>query len=240
MRAVRVIALRELGSMFRTPAGWIIVALFAFLTGLTFTTTTLTPGAPATLRYFFSTSAFLLVPIAPAISMRLFSDEYRSGSYELLSTAPLGAWTLALGKLAGGGLFLLVMLMPTLVFPAILFTISDPAPDPGPMLTGYLGLMLVGTVYVSIGAFASALTASQSLAFLATVMFLVLLSLASTMLAGMVGPPFDELLGLLSIDRRMRDFAMGVLDTSHVISFAAVIGFFATLTAAAVAMRRWR
>lgn len=240
MRRVWVLATRELGSMFRTPAGWIIVALFTLLTGLVFVTNTLSPGAPATLRYFFSASAFLLVPIAPAVSMRLFAEEFRAGSYELLGTSPLGPWTLACGKLLGAGLILLATLAPTLVFPAILLALSDPSPDAGPIITGYLGLVLIGAVYVSIGAFASALTSSQSLAFLATVMFLVLFSLASSTLAARVGRPFDELLTSLSIDRRMRDFAIGVLDTTHVVYFAGLIGLFTSLTAGAVALRRWR
>lgn len=240
MKAAWVLATRELGSMFRTPVGWIVIALFTFLTGLVFVTNTLSPGAPATLRYFFSTSAFLLVPIAPAVSMRLFSEEYRSGSYEVLGTAPLGPWTLSLGKLGGALLFLLLMLAPTLVFPGILFACSDPQPDPGPMLTGYLGLMLIGGVYVSIGAFASALTASQTLAFLATVMFLVLFSLASGTLSARVGEPFNLVLMSLSIDQRMRDFAAGVLDTAHLIYLVGLVGVFSTLTAAAVVMRRWR
>lgn len=240
MRPVLVLATRELGSMFRTPTGWIVIALFAFLTALVFVTNTLAPGTPASLRYFFSTSAFLLVPIAPAVSMRLFSDEFRAGSYELLGTAPLGPWTLTAGKLLGAVLFLVLMLLPTLVFPGVLFAFSDPMPDPGPMATGYLGLLLIGSVYVSIGAFASALTASQTLAFLATVMFLVLFSLSSNMLAGQVTAPFDAFLRALSIDRRMRDFSIGVIDLTHLVYFAGLVAIFATFTAAAVAMRRWR
>lgn len=240
MTSAWVLAARELGSMFRTPVGWIVIAVFTFLTGLVFVTNTLSPGAPATLRYFFSTSAFLLVPIAPAVSMRLFSEEYRSGSYEVLGTTPLDPWTLALGKLSGSLLFLALMLLPTFVFPCILFACSDPLPDPGPMLTGYLGLLLIGGVYVSIGAFASSLTSSQTLAFLATVMFLVLFSLASGTLATRVGEPFNLVLMSLSIDQRMRDFAAGVLDTAHLIYLIGLIGVFSALTAAALAMRRWR
>ncbi|GAB4385626.1 MAG: ABC transporter permease [Phycisphaerales bacterium] len=240
MKAAWVLATRELGSMFRTPAGWIVIALFTLLTGLVFVTNTLVPGAPATLRYFFSTSAFLLVPIAPAVSMRLFSEEYRSGSYELLGTSPLGVWTITCGKLMGAMLFLMSALLPTLAFPVILFTHSDPPPDVGPMITGYLGLLLIGSVYVAIGAFASSLTASQTLAFLSTVMFLVLFSLASSMLATRVNGPFADVLRAVSIDQRMRDFSIGVLDTTHLVYFAGLIGLFATLTAASTAMRRWR
>ena len=84
MSRVLTIAQRELSSMFRVPAGWIIIALFAFLTGVLFVNQTLLPGQPGTLRYFFMYAGWLLIPIAPAVSMRLMSEEYRSGSFEAL------------------------------------------------------------------------------------------------------------------------------------------------------------
>ncbi len=240
MNKILVLASRELSSMFRTPVGWIVIALYLFLTGLVFATNTLIPGQPATMRYFFSTSALLLIPIAPAVSMRLFSEEYRSGTIEILGTTALGPWTLTLGKLLGSTAFLLLMLAPTLVFPILLFAFSDPSPDPGPIITGYLGLVFAGTLYLSIGQLASALTTSQTLAFLATLMLLVLLSLASTQLPARVPPPFDLALQQLSIDRRVRDFSIGILDTAHVVFFVSAVGLFVTFSASTIAMRRWR
>jgi gliding motility-associated transport system permease protein len=240
MNQLMVLAGRELSAMFRTPVGWIVIALYLFLTALVFATNTLIPGQPATMRYFFSTSALLLIPIAPAVSMRLFSEEYRSGTIEILGTTALGPWTLATGKLLGSIGFLLLMLAPTLIFPILLMVLSDPIPDPGPIITGYLGLVLVGTVYLSIGQLASALTTSQTLAFLATLMLLVLLSLASTQLPARVPPPFDLALLELSIDRRVRDFSIGILDTAHIVFFISTIALFVTLSASALAMRRWR
>jgi len=240
MTQVLVLARRELGSMFRTPVGWIVIALYLFLTGLVFATNTLVPGDPATMRYFFGASALLLIPIAPAVSMRLFAEEYRTGTIEVLGTTAIGPWTLATGKLLGAAAFLVLMLVPTLVYPVLLAFFSDPAPDPGPILTGYLGLILVGTLYLAIGQVASALSASQTLAFLATLMLLVLISFASTQLAVRAPAPFDAALLELSIDRRVRDFSIGILDTAHLVFFASGILLFMTLAAGAVAMRRWR
>jgi ABC-2 type transport system permease protein len=240
MRTAAVLASRELGALFRTPVGWIVMALYLFLTGLVFALNTLVPGEAATLRYFFGASAFLLVPIAPAVSMRLLADEYRSGSIEVLGTTPLSDWTLAIGKFAGAVLFLLVMFAPTLLYPALLLMLSDPSPDPGPILTGYLGLVLVGSLYIAIGLLASALTSSQTLAFLATLMFLILVSLASTQIAAAAPGPLAELLMSLSIDRRVRDFAIGIIDTSHLAYFIGAIILFVTLAAGALSLRRWR
>ncbi|MBX3323617.1 MAG: ABC transporter permease subunit [Phycisphaeraceae bacterium] len=240
MNVMLVLAARELGSLFRTPVGWIVLALYLFLTGLVFALNTLVPGEAATLRYFFGASAFLLVPIAPAVSMRLLADEYRSGTIEILSTTPLSEWSLALGKFAGAVLFLLVMLAPTLLYPVLLMWLSDPRPDPGPIATGYLGLILVGSLYIAIGLLASSITSSQTLAFLATLMFLILVSLTSTQIASLAPAPVAEVLMSLSIDRRVRDFAIGIVDTSHVVYFASLIGLFVTLAAGVLAMRRWR
>lgn len=240
MTQALILARRELGSMFRTPVGWIVIALYLFLTGLVFATNTLVPGDPATMRYFFGASALLLIPIAPAVSMRLFAEEYRTGTIEVLGTTAIGPWTLATGKLLGAAAFLLLMLAPTLVYPALLAVFSDPMPDPGPILTGYLGLILVGTLYLAIGQVASALSASQTLAFLATLMLLVLISFASTQLAARAPAPFDAALLELSIDRRVRDFSIGILDTAHLAFFISAISLFVTLGACVVAMRRWR
>lgn len=240
MTQALVLAGREIGSLLRTPTGWIVIALYLFLTGLVFALNTLVPGDPATMRYFFSASALLLIPIAPAVSMRLFAEEYRAGTIEVLGTTALGSWTLAAGKLLGASGFLLLMLLPSVVFALLLMGFSDPMPDPGPILTGYLGLLLVGVLYLSIGQVASALSASQTLAFLATLMLLVLISFASTQLAVRAPAPLDAALLELSIDRRVRDFSIGVLDTAHLVFFGSGVAFFLTLSAAAVAMRRWR
>jgi ABC-type transport system involved in multi-copper enzyme maturation permease subunit len=95
------IAARELGAMFRTPVGWVVTALYALLTAVLFTLQTIDPGAPATLRYFFTPAAWLLMIVAPALSMRLFSEEYKAQTIEPLATAPVGPLTIVLGKYLG-------------------------------------------------------------------------------------------------------------------------------------------
>ena len=100
-KLIWTLAVRELVSMFRVPAGWIIIALFAFLSAVLFVNQTLIPGQPGSMRYFFSASAWLLIPIAPAISMRLMSEEYRTGSFESLRTTPAGDWAVACGQYLG-------------------------------------------------------------------------------------------------------------------------------------------
>lgn len=213
------IAQRELSSMFRVPAGWIVIALFAFLTAVLFVNQTLVPGQPGTLRYFFLYAGWLLIPIAPAVSMRLMSEEYRSGSIESLRTAPAGDWAVTLGKYLGSVGFLLLMLIPTLVYPLVLYLVSDPAPDLGPIAAGYLMLLLVGMLYLAIGMLASSLTSSQTLAFLGTVMSLILLMVLTSVIADQVGVRWGMMLRSLSITARVSELAKGVISTSTIAFF---------------------
>ena len=155
MRAVQVIAVREFASFFRLPVGWVVIALYLLLTGLVFGATVLRPGEAASLRSFFGWANWLLLPIAPAVSMRLFSEETRSGTAEGLMTAPVSDAAVVLGKFVGGGMFLVALLVPTVVYVAVLWRASEPAPDPGPIVAGYLSLVLVSGLYLSIGLLAS-------------------------------------------------------------------------------------
>lgn len=241
MRGVRTIAAREMGSLFRLPVGWIVVALYAFLSAVVFIQTTLVPGAPATMRYFFAAAVWMMVPLAPAISMRLLSEEARSGTIEMLRTAPVGDFSIALGKFLGAWLFLGVMLSPTLTLPLTLAFVSQPAPDPGPILAGYLTLFLVGGLYLGIGLVASALTSSQTLSFLGTMMTIVLLMMA-TSLAGplqvLAGPRVQELAAAFSITARVEELAKGVLDTAVIAFFLIGAAWMVVLAAAVLESRR--
>lgn len=240
MKRVLAVAGRELDALFRLPVGWVTIALFVLLTAVVFTTTTLAPGEAASMRYFFTAASLMLIPVAPAISMRLISEELRTGTIEPLMTAPVSDTALVWGKFLGAVGFLGLMLAPTLVFPLVLWGAADRMPDPGPMVAGYLGLLLVGSVYLAVGTLASALTSSQTLAFLATLIVLVLLIVLGENVAGRAGPTLGPVLARLSIPARMSDFARGIVDSSHVVFLASVSVWFVTLAAAALESRRWR
>jgi ABC-2 type transport system permease protein len=238
MSRTLTIAQRELSSMFRVPAGWIIIALFAFLTGVLFVNQTLIPGQPGSLRYFFMYAGWLLIPIAPAISMRLMSEEYRSGSFEALRTAPAGDWSVTLGKYLGSVAYLILMLLPSIVYPIVLILVSEPAPDWGPILAGYLMLLLVGMLYLAIGMLASTLTASQTLAFLGTVMSLILLMVLTSVIANQLGVFWAQVLRSISITQRVSELAKGVIDTSTIAFFLIGSVWMLVLGAGSLEIRR--
>ncbi|MBL4591240.1 MAG: ABC transporter permease subunit [Phycisphaerales bacterium] len=238
MRPLVTIAQRELTSMFRVPAGWIIIALFAFLTAVLFVNLTVIPGQPGSLRYFFSYASWLLIPIAPAISMRLIAEEYRSGSFEALRTTPAGEWSVAMGKYLASVAFLILMLVPTLVYPITLFFISDPAPDLGPIFSGYLMLVLVGSLYLAVGLVASALTPSQTLAFLGTLMALILWMVLTSLVASKAGVTLHGVLSKLSISNRINELSKGVIDTTTLAFFLIGIVWMLVLTTGVLEIRR--
>lgn len=239
MRTAFTIAMRELGSYVRQPAGWIIVALYLLLTGLVFCSSTLVPGRPATLRDFFALSGWLLLPVVPAVSMRLMAEELRSGTIENLLTAPVSSWSLVVGKYLGAMFFLLAMLLPTLVYPIMLFAWSSPAPALGPVISGYLCLVLLGGIYLGIGLLASCLTANATLAFMMT-LFAILGVLFAPSAADIAPAPLKPLLANLSLSTRVADFARGVLDTAHISIFVLTAFVLVVISVAVMEVRRWR
>ncbi len=238
MRATLAIATREFAGYFRQPMGWAVIALYLALSGAVFALGSLRPGEPASMHGFFQLSTWLLMFIAPAVSMRLFSDELRLGTIEPLMTSPASDLAIVLGKYIGAAGFLLVMIAPTLFFVGVLEVFSDP--DYGPIAAGYLGLAMLGALYLAVGLVFSTLSDSQVVAFLGTLFFFLLLRLATVALAPALGDPWAAYLYPLSVDLRISDFARGVLDTAHIVFFVAASAWFLVLAGALLMMRRWR
>lgn len=238
MSRVSAIAWREFASYFRLPVGWVVIALFLLLAGSVFALGTLRPGEPASLRWFFSLATWLLLFVAPAISMRLLAEEQRTGTIEPLMTAPVSDWEVVLGKYAAGVGFLVAMLAPTGVYVIVLEALSEP--DYGPIVAGYAGLLLIGAFYVAVGTFFSALTSNQIAAFLGALFTLLLLRFGALQGAALLNPPWDDRVRLFSIDLRIADFAKGVIDTAHGVFFVALSALALTLAVVAIESRRWR
>lgn len=237
MTALGAIAARELAAYLRTPIGWIVIALYLLLAGL-WMSSAIRPADPATMRPFFNGSQWLLLILAPAISMRIVSEELRAGTIEPLITAPVSDWAIILGKYFGALGFLVVMLAPTLAYAVILELVAQP--DYGPMLAGYLGLLLVGALYLAVGTLCSASTPSQVVSFLATLFFFAALAFLTGPAARTIGPPADEILYALSINLRLADFARGIVDTGSIIFFIATSAWFLILAVVVMEGRRWR
>ena len=238
MSAALTIARREVSSALRTSIGWVVAALFALLAGAFVATQTFQPGEPASMRVFFDLAHWLLLMVAPAISMRLMAEEYRAGTIEPLMAAPVSDWSVVIGKYLGGLGFFALMLAPTLLYVVLLEIVAEP--DYGQIVSGYLGLWLMGMVYLAAGLLLSSLTRNQVVAYLGTLFLFLGWWFLTTLVPREVGPPGDAILYAASLRLRLADFARGIVDTRHLVFFLVVTAWFITLAGVAVESRRWR
>lgn len=232
------IAGREYASFFRSPLGWVVTALFLCLSGLFFVAWTLVPGGPASMRDFFGAWWSLALIIAPAISMKLVSEELRSGTIEATQTAPVSDLGVVAGKYLAGVGFFVSMLAPTLVYVGVLGWLSRP--DYGSIASGYLGLILLGMLYLAVGCVATVLTASQPLAFLGTLFTLLILEVATSRIAPELPERVREAVFAISPRPQAADLYRGLIGTGRVMYFVAAIGWCLMVATLVLQSRRWR
>ncbi len=230
------IAERELKSFFVSSIAWIIAAAFMAMAGFLFSVILLNSNE-ASLRFLISNLSVILLFVAPFLTMRLLSEEIRLGTVELLLTNPVRDLEVVLGKFLGAMGFVLVMLVLTLYFPALLFIFGSP--DPGPIATGYLGVLLQAAAFVAIGLAISSTTENQIVAAFLTFAINLILWLSES-ISQFVGKPLDAVMKYLSITTHFQDFSRGVIDTSHVIFFLSVVAAALFLTYLSLQSRRWR
>jgi len=175
--------------------------------------------------------------VMPMITMRTYAEEKRSGTIELLLTSPLTDVQIILGKFLGAmGLFA-AMLLVTMLDIAILFRLGNP--EWKPIVTGYLGLLLMGGCFISVGLLISSLTKNQIVAGFMTFAVFLLLWVINWFGEGS-GPTGRAVLSFLSITEHLDDFTRGIIDTKHVVYYLSFITFGLFLTAKSVDSERWR
>jgi ABC-2 type transport system permease protein len=173
----------------------------------------------------------------PLITMRTYAEEKRTGTIELLLTSPLTDTQIVLGKFLGAAALYAVMLAVTWIHIGILFVYGNP--EWKPIVTGYLGLLLMGASFISIGLLISSLTRNQIVAGMVTFAVLLLLWTVNWM-SESAGPTMQKILSALSITERFDDFSKGVLSVSHLVYYVSFITFGLFLTAKSVDSERWR
>jgi ABC-2 type transport system permease protein len=253
MTNVLAIAQKELKAYFASPIAYIVLAGFAFLYGYFFyailaffVRQSLGGGqfGPQTLninqdliRNLLQNVTILLLFMLPAVTMRTVSEEKRSGTIELLLTSPVTDLEIVLGKFLGALALYVVMLAVSLIHIGLLFVYGTP--EWKPILTAYLGLLLLGGSFLSVGLFISTLTKNQIVAFMAT--FAVFLFLwVVNWIGSFSGPGIEAVTSYLSIIEHFDDFGKGVVDTTHIIYYLSLITFGLFLTVKSVDSERWR
>jgi ABC-2 type transport system permease protein len=239
MSRAPVIARRELSSFFYSPIAYVAMFLFLGVAAYTFAIRDFQPGQPVGLRGVFDWMVWLLVFVLPVLCMGQLAQEWASGTIETMMTAPVNETDLVVGKFIGSFVFFLLLLLPTLLFVVILRIYGRP--DFGPIVSGYLGLVLVGALFVAIGLFCSSVTKSQVVAAVASAAILAVVTLLPYYASGNAAlPTFWRRVTDQGVFARYADFSKGVIDTGNLIYFLAITGVFLFLTVKVMEARRWK
>ena len=250
MRIFLTLTRRELAAFFVSVTGYVIIAAVTLLIGWSFVVLMTNLGSdpspmPVTELFYRTYFFWLIVLLAtPVITMRLFALEKFSGTFETLMTTPVGDMQVVLAKFTAAVVFYTIMWLPMLacLFVVRRFTDQPGTLDPGTIGGMYLGVFLVGCLFLSLGCFASSLTRSQMAA--AMISFVLGVSLFSLgFLAQAIttaGQWKTQLLSYFGLFNQMNDFARGMVDTRTVIFYASLTLFFLFLTLRVVESRRWR
>ena len=239
MTRATTIARRELTSYFYSPIAYVAMAVFLIACSFTFWDD-FQPGEIAGMRNLFNWMVWLLVSIVPLLSMGLLAQEWSTGTIESLMTAPVAETDVVLGKFLGSFAFFLVMLAPTLLYAAVLARYANPRIDFGPIGSGYLGIVLVGALFISIGLFCSSLTRSQIVAAVATAAVLFAITIVPWWAGGkLLSANWTAVLNQ-TVFKHYTDFSRGIIDTGHLAFFLCSTAVFLFFTTKVLESRRWK
>lgn len=225
---VSVIFRRELKALFTSPVAYVFLVAFLVLTGvLTFLVDKTYERRQADMSVLFNWMPVVFLLLAPAASMGLWAEERRNGTIELLLTAPITLRQAVAGKFLAAWSFITLGI--ALTFPAVLTIFYLGNPDPGPIVSGYLGLVLMAGAYIAVGMFASALTRSQVIAFVTSLGLCLLLFMAGfspvTSLFARWAPRTAEIVAAFGSMSHFYPLQRGIVALSDVLYFASIMIF---------------
>lgn len=248
MRSFFALWRKELVSYLYSPAAYVCAILFLVVTGFSFwvLALVLAEGSAGVniLQALFESLFFWMAQLVlvPVITMRLFAEENRTGTIELLMTAPVSDTTVVLAKFLGALCFYGAIWLPTACYLVILneFSPMTVSVDPGPVATGYLGILLIGSLFIAVGLLASSLTRSQVLAALAGFTVFGLFFFAGLLDMVLTQPWAQELSRYVSAYQHMADFASGVVDTRPVVFYLSSTALVLFAAVKVVESRKWK
>jgi len=238
MRNVWTIASRELNSYFVSPVAYVVSAAFLLVTGVLFALI-LTSTQTASLSGAFGNVTFILILLAPILTMKLLAEEQRMGTLELLLTSPVTDWQVGVGKYLGSLILFAVMLLAPTLYYVLLISVFG-KPDYGPLLSSYLGLLLLGGAFLSVGVMTSSLTQNQVVAGFLGIVLLLLMWIADAISriagTGAVADAFTY----LAITQHYNNFLQGVINTPDLIYPISIILVSLFIATQILQTRRWR
>jgi len=249
MGKILTIARRELAGYFFSPLAYVIGALFLCVCAFKFAPPPgfwagprewfiLVPHQQASFRGLFEMMGTAMTIAAPLLTMRLVSEEYRSGTIETLMTAPVTDTQVILGKFLGVMGFYLILLAATLIFLALMFVYATP--DVGVVIMGYVGMVLLGAAFLAVGVSPPTLSRYQLLAAAASIVILAIFQLLAGQVASHTAAPISEIAARINTSTYISNFARGLFDSRGLIFFLSLTGGFLFLSIKTLESRRWR
>ena len=240
MKNTRAIFSREMKAYFVSPVAYVALIVFVFFAGYFFAVYMNSASryqGEASMRMIFHNMSITMLFLAPLMTMRLFAEEKRSGTIEILMTSPVTDTEVVLGKFAASLALFTIML--ALTFTCPLFLVMYSTPDVAAMAVGYLGLFLLGAAFISLGVVASSITKNQIIS--ALISFVILLGLWTIgWMSTTVGSQLGKMLSFASLMEHFDDFSKGVLDTKHVIYYVSFAAFCLFLAIKSVQSAKWK
>ena len=227
-----IIMRRELSSYYSSPIAYIVGALFLLFSGFLFFSTFFLAGR-ANLRYFFQVLPVLFSFFIPAMTMRVFSEEKRSGSMETLVTLPVGTADIVMGKYLSCVVSAVLLLVPTLFYVVTCAVFASAPLDAGPIIGGYIGALLLAAAFCAIGVFFSSVTKNQIVAFFAAFAVCICLTMLSSFAILLPGT-LAGVAEALSSSSRFNSISRGIVDSRDVLYFLSLIAAFVALTVKSV------
>jgi ABC-2 type transport system permease protein len=228
---------KEMKTFFVSPIAYTISCIFLVIAGYLFSVI-LFYTKEANLRILFANLRFVLLLISPILTMRLIAEEKKLKTDELLYTSPLTNYEIILGKYFATVTLYLIMLAFTLEFPIFLKIYSNP--DMGPIYTGYLGLFLFGSAFISLGIFASSLTENQIIAAITSFGLLLMLWLISWATTFIPIEWLKDIFTSLSLTERFNNFEKGIIDLGDIFYYLSFCFVFIFLTNQVAEAKRWK
>lgn len=246
MSSFLAILQRELRAYFVSPLAWAVLTFFLFVQGLSFVmivsflSDPRATGDVTPFLYFFSSFFFwiTLIFVVPMITMRLVSEERRSGTLEILLTSPLSETQMVLAKFAAALVFWCFLWLPTVLYPFIIERYSDV--DWGPIASGYLGVFGLGAMFLAVGLFGSSFSKNQIVAAAGTFALVMIFFIVPWFGSLVEGETLKQVFGYTDLLQHMEDFSKGIVDSRRLVYYLTTTALFLFLTVRAVEAKKWR
>lgn len=235
LKNITLILQKELRTFFNSPIAYIVIIVFLLIAGYFFTAPLFIVNQ-ATIRHFIDLVPLLYIFFIPAITMRLFAEEYKSGTIEILVTLPVEDYEILIGKYLSTVVFVIIAVLSTLIFPITVTLLGQI--DWGQVIASYIGLVFTAAAFLAIGIFSSVLTKNQIIAFIIGFLICFSLFILGKISGVFVSPVFALLVDFIGLDRHFENISRGVIDTKDILYYLSIVVLFLYATLCIIKSRK--